>query len=297
MRIPAALELLRPGQWLKNLLVFAGLAFALADRNQSFDMLPAVLDAACAVVAFCLASGAVYAFNDAADAAADRIHPEKRRRPVASGRISPRAARMEALAGFALALALAGGSAGAGLLASVAFYAALQVFYTGGLKKIPWVEIAVLAFGFPLRVKAGAIAAGVPVTPWIGLCTFSAALLVAAGKRRAELLALGADAPLHRAVLKHYSERALGVAVAVLAGVAFACYAAWTLLPATAAKFGVDSGRLLLTGVPVAMGLLRYLQIVLLRGGGGRPERIFSRDPGMLGSLALWAVSWIAVLS
>ena len=296
MQIPAALELLRPGQWLKNLLVFAGLAFAIADRNQSFAPWPAVWKAAGAVVAFCLASGAVYAFNDAADAAADRIHPEKRLRPVASGRISPAAARAEALLVLLLSLALASVAGGSGLTGCVVLYAALQVLYTMGLKRIPWIEIAVLAFGFPLRVKAGAMAAGVPVTPWIGLCTFSAALLVAAGKRRAEWLALGEAAPRHRAVLAHYSARALGLAAVTLASTTFACYAIWTLLPATAAKFNA-AAHLPLTTAPVALGLARYLQIALLRGGGGRPERLFSRDPGLLASFALWAVSWIAVLS
>ncbi|MBR1837460.1 MAG: UbiA prenyltransferase family protein [Kiritimatiellae bacterium] len=292
MKVTDAIELLRPGQWIKNLLVGAGFAFALADRGQEFDWRPSLASSLAATAVFCLLSGSVYAFNDARDAAADRVHPEKRRRPVASGRVSVREALGLGAASFAIAFALAC-AVGGGFALCAAAYAAMQLLYNLGLKRVPWLEIAILAAGFPLRVKAGAVAAGVPVTPWILACTMSAAALVAAGKRFAEM-DLGADAPRHRAVLSRYTLPGLRFAVNALAAATFAVYAAWSANPATIAKFG---GHVFTyTAFPVAAGIARYAWLVLRCGEGGRPERVFSRDLRLLAWIAVWAAAWVLVL-
>ena len=293
MSLPACIDALRPGQWMKNALVFAGGFFALADRNQSVAPGHAVARGAAAFAVFCLVSGAVYLMNDVHDAEADALHPEKRRRPVASGRLSKRAALAEAAAVLAAGLA-ASPALGAEFAAATAAYFALQVAYTFALKRVPLADTACIAAGFSLRVAAGAFAAGAAVYPWILACTFLLALFLALGKRRAELAELGpAEAPRHRAVLARYTVRGLDRACSAAAVAAVAAYAAWTVAPSTMAKFGTPF--LAATVVPVAFGVSRYLRIVLRGEGGGRPEKTLLRSPSLVLSLLAWLASCAAV--
>lgn len=293
MKIPVAIDALRPGQWIKNSLVFASGFFALADRNQSVAAGPAAVRSAAAFALFCLVSGAVYLMNDVHDAEADAMHPEKRRRPVASGRLSRRAASAEAAALLALSLAAAT-ALGAGFAAALAAYFALQAAYTFALKRVPLADTACIAAGFSLRVAAGAFASGAAVYPWILACTFVLALFLALGKRRAELFSLGPEAAArHRAVLARYSLRALDRACTVSAAAAVAAYAVWTMAPSTRAKFGTS--LLAATVLPVAFGVSRYLRIVLRGEGGGRPEKTFRESPALVLSVLSWLLSCGAV--
>lgn len=293
MKLPAAIDALRPGQWVKNSLVFAGPFFAFADRNQDVPAMRAGTAAAAAFALFCTVSGAVYILNDVHDAEADRMHPEKRNRPVASGRLGKRAALAEAsaLAVFSLAASFAAGPLFA---ACVAGYFALQLAYTFVLKRVPVADTACIAAGFSIRVAAGAFASGVAVYPWILACTFVLAMFLALGKRRAELFVLGPEgAAKHRAVLAKYSLRGLDAACAAAAAVSVASYAAWTLAPSTTAKFGT---RGLAATVPiVAFAVARYLGLVLSGKGGARPEKTFLRSPVLLSCIVLWLAACAAV--
>jgi len=293
MPIPACIDALRPGQWVKNSLVFAGGFFALADRNQSVSAGHAAARGAAAFAVFCLVSGAVYLMNDVHDAEADALHPEKRRRPVASGRLPKRAALAEAALALALGFAAAP-ALGAGFAAAAAAYFALQVAYTFALKRVPLADAACIAAGFSLRVAAGAFAAGAAVYPWILACAFLLALFIALGKRRAELAELGPDeAPRHRAVLARYTVRGLDRACTAVAAAAVAAYAVWTVAPSTTAKFGTSG--LAATVLPVAFGVVRYLRVVLRGEGGGRPEKTFLRTPALLAAVLVWLASCVAV--
>lgn len=293
MKLPPAINVLRPGQWIKNALVLAGFFFAMADRFQNATMSASLVRTLVATACFCLLSGSIYVFNDLHDVEADRIHPEKKKRPIASGRLSPRTALVE---GFALsALSLAGCflvSPWLGLCA--ALYLLLQVLYTRWLKTIVVVDVLALAAGFVLRVWAGTLAADVHLSPWILVCTFAAAWFLGNGKRRSEKATLGESASRHRPVLARYSLQGLSFTCMVGATVTFACYLAWTLVPEVTSKFGT---RLLwVTSIPVFLGLFRYLWLVLMRDEGGRPERLFMRDALLILSAVAYLATTIWVL-
>ena len=294
MRLPAAIDALRPGQWVKNLLVFAGLVFALPDRNQGVDPVAAGLRTLAAAALFAVVSGAVYLLNDVHDAPRDRLHPEKRRRPVASGRISPRAALAECTLLIAAAAALAP-RLGRTFALVLGGYLALQLAYTFALKRVPVVDAFCVAGGFALRVWAGVAAAGVALAPDILICTFFGATFLAICKRVSELAELGSleAAVAHRPVLLHYAPpftRALSILCS--AGATFAAYAAWALSPYTAAKFGTRGMALTLPFV--LFGLARYVRLTV-RGKCGRPERVFTRDLPLLADLVLYAAVCAAV--
>jgi len=286
-RAAAFVHLLRPRQWVKNAFVLVGLVFGHAYRD------PAMLAAAVAATgAFCLASGAVYAFNDARDAAQDRDHPEKRSRPVARGAVTqPEAAGFAALTA-ALALALAAW-AGWKVAAIVAAYLVLNVAYTLGLKRVPVIDVVVIAAGFMLRLLAGTAGIGIEPSNWLLACGFLLTLFLGFAKRRAEISTLAEDAAQHRAVLEDYTAGFLDKAVAICAAAMVCAYAAYTLSAETALLHG--TGKLILTLPWVLLGTLRYLYRLRYRGGGGDPAEELLRDPLLAASVAGWGatVLWV----
>ena len=289
-RLPPALAALRPGQLAKNALVPAGALFALADRTQpDVDPARALLRALAAAAVFAVASGAVYLLNDAHDAERDRLHPDKRGRPVASGALSRGAAfaGSAVLAAAALLCALPLGRAFAAVLGG---YLALQAAYTFALKRVPALDVCCIAAGFALRVRGGIAAAGVECTDAILACTFCGALFLALGKRNAERLAFDTPeaAAAHRSVLRFYPRPLLAGAIALAALATLAAYAGWAFSPGAAARFGARAPAL--TALPVAFGLARYAWLVLRRGEGGRPERTLLRDRPLLACIVLYLV-------
>jgi 4-hydroxybenzoate polyprenyltransferase len=286
-RARAFLQLLRPRQWVKNAFVLVGLVFGHAYRDQA--MIAAAL---AATAAFCLASGAVYAFNDARDAVQDRDHPDKRRRPVARGAVTPaEAAGLSAIAA-ALALALAAWT-GWKVAAIVAAYLALSAGYTLGLKRVPVLDVVAIAAGFMLRLLAGTAGIGIAPSNWLLACGFLLTLFLGFAKRRAEIGRLAEDAAQHRAVLEDYTVGFLDKAIAVCAAAMVAAYAAYTLAADTALLHG--TGRLILTLPWVLLGTLRYLYRLRFRGGGGDPAEELLRDPLLAASVAGWGatVLWL----
>ncbi len=211
----AALVAMRPRQWTKNLLLFAGIIFA-AQLGDPSRWAAAVT----AFVAYCAASSAAYLVNDVRDAESDRLHPVKRARPMARGELSPRAAL--ALAG-ALALAAFAliGALGPLSLACLAAFVALQAAYSLGLKTFELVDVLAIAGLFVLRASAGAIAVDVRISEWLLLCTFLLALFVALGKRRAEL---GLDGVHARPALDGYSAALVDQLLGIVAAATIAAY-------------------------------------------------------------------------
>ena len=283
-RTLAFLELLRPHQWVKNAFVLVGLVFGHAWRD------PVTVNAAlCATFAFCLASGAVYAFNDARDAPQDRNHPDKRNRPVARGAVSLAEAKLLSVLAAAASLALAA-LVGWKVAAIVAAYLAISAAYTLGLKHVPVLDVVIIAAGFMLRLLAGTLGVGIAPSNWLLACGFLLTLFLGFGKRRAEIGRLAEDAGLHRAVLEDYSAVFLDRAIMFCAAGMTLAYAAYTLSTDTAQLHG--TGRLVLTLPWVALGTLRYLFRLRLRGGGGDPAEELLRDP----ILAAAAVGWIVTV-
>ena len=292
--LAALVRSLRPYQWVKNGLVFAGVLFAgrLTDAA-------AVGRALEGFVAFSLLSGAVYLLNDLGDLEADRLHPRKRLRPLASGALGPGAAR----AGLALVLALAALLAlhlGVRFAATAAAYLALNVAYSLGLKHVVLVDVLAIAVGFVLRAIAGVallvpIAPDVELSPWLLVCTFFLALFLACGKRRQELLQQDlAQVPGRRRVLLAYNAPFLDTLVTVSAATTLVAYAIYTIWPATVAKF--HSAGLLWTVPFVTYGVFRYLWLTRVQDEGEDPSRVMVTDRPLLAAIVLWAVVVAIVL-
>ena len=286
-RFVAWLELLRPRQWVKNGFVLAGLLFGHAWKEP--DLLAAAL---AATAAFCLGSGAVYAFNDCRDAARDREHPDKRSRPVARGAVTLQEGYLIAAACAAAGLALAAwaGTAAAVILGA---YLALNLAYTLGLKKVPVLDVFLIASGFMLRLLAGTTGIGIGPSKWLLACGFLLTLFLGFAKRRTELVQLEGDAGQHRQVLESYTISFLDRAVLACAAGMVASYAAYTLSSDTAELQG--TGDLVLTLPWVLLGTFRYLYRLHYRGGGGDPSEELLRDPLLALSVAGWleTVLWL----
>jgi 4-hydroxybenzoate polyprenyltransferase len=289
-RLSILLRLLRVNQWTKNGVVFAAFFFALGDLNQDLS-LGLLWKVALAALAFALVSSAVYILNDLRDAPKDRLHPVKRRRPIASGEVPVPAALAVSAA------VLAAGLWGAWWIAPrlfgvVAAYFAMQLAYTFGLKAVSLVDVMIIAAGFVLRAIAGAEAIAVPISPWLLVCTFFLALFLALCKRRHEKLAL--DGQGTRAALEGYDAKLLDLLVAVSAGATIVVYSIYTLWPDTVAKFGTN--RLAATIPFVVFGVFRYLDLAYRREQGERPERVLLTDLPLLADIALFGATVLAAL-
>jgi 4-hydroxybenzoate polyprenyltransferase len=268
---------MRPTQWVKNGLLFAGLIFG----AKLFDVW-ALKHALVAFVTFCLLCSGFYLINDVRDAHADRLHPLKRFRPIASGALSAVQGLQIGIAAVLIALAVSLWVGRDFFLVTVA-YAALMVAYNVGLKDFVIVDVMVIAFGFVLRAIAGAIAVDVSISSWLLICTALLALVVGFGKRRHELITL-AEPALHRPNLDQYSTPLLDQLVAVTAGGTLLAYAMYTVdgdsVPA--------DRRMMLTIPLVAYAIFRYLFLVYQRGHGGSPETTLLTDRLLLATGAAW---------
>ncbi|MBM4342290.1 MAG: decaprenyl-phosphate phosphoribosyltransferase [Deltaproteobacteria bacterium] len=285
------LRAMRPHQWVKNTFVLAPLLFAgpqLLDRGAFGSEV--VVRVAIATLAFCLGSSATYLLNDLHDVGADRAHPVKRLRPIASGELSMAQARAAFAAMLVAALALAF-VVGPRVAAIQAGYFAMNLAYSKGLKRVAYLDAVVISCGFLLRALAGGEAAQVHLSGWLIACTVLLALFLALGKRKHELMTSDAE---HRAALEFYRIEHLNFALGVLAALAAGAYALYTRDPATIARFGTD--RLLFT-LPFALfGLWRYYQLLDDHGTAHSPTERMLRDPIFLGNGILGAVAVLAVI-
>jgi 4-hydroxybenzoate polyprenyltransferase len=277
-------QLVRPHHWVKNGFVLAGLLFGHAWHDPAL-----VVAALAATAAFCLVSSAVYAFNDALDAARDREHPEKNSRPVARGAISVAAAHAIAALLAVAGLALAAWT-GWRVAALAGAYLALNAAYSLGLKHVPVVDVFIIAAGFMLRLLAGTWGIGIQPSRWLLACGFLLTLFLGFAKRRAELERLAGDAGQHRAVLESYTLAFLDRAIFVCVIGMVVSYALYTVAEQTVALHGTES--LIWTLPWVLLGSFRYLFRLHYRGGGGDPTLELLRDP----LIAAAALGWVATV-
>ncbi len=272
------LAALRPRQWIKNLLVFAGIIFAgeLRDPHR-------LLEASAAFVVYCAASSAAYLLNDVRDAEHDRLHPIKRHRPVASGLVTPRAALAAAVilavAAFALAAVL-----GRWSVVVLCAFIALQLAYSLGLKHVVLIDVMAIAGLFVVRAVAGAVAVHVPISPWLLLCTGTLALFLALAKRRGELVLVGAERTPGRPVLEGYSLALVDQLVTIVAASTVIAYALYT--------FTARSGDRMMATIPfVLFGVFRYLLLIHREDAGEEPDHVLLSDRPILICVALWALA------
>jgi 4-hydroxybenzoate polyprenyltransferase len=244
-----------------------------------------------AFVAFCLLSSAGYIWNDLRDVSADRLHPTKRRRPIAAGLVPPWLAATLALAlgaaGLLLALAL-----GTSFLLVASLYMLLTASYSIWLKHLVLIDIFGISAGFVLRAVGGAVVIGVPVSPWLYVCTVLVSLFLGLGKRRNELEVLEAGAAGHRRNLEQYSLELVDQLILIVASVTIMAYSLYTF---SAENLPRDHSMMLT--IPLVMyGLFRYLYLVRVKGQGGAPEDLLLMDPGMLGTAVAWVLVTVIVL-
>ncbi len=288
MVVVEILKSLRPKQWIKNLFIFAALLF-----SQNLFNRPLLILTVEAFVAFCLASSAHYIFNDLRDIEEDRLHPVKRNRPLASGRLKKAPAVAALLVIGAAGIALAA-SINTPFLLMVLGYLALQTLYSMWLKHVVILDIFVVAAGFLIRVVAGGLAIRVEISSWLLICTILLSLFLAMGKRRHELVLLNKDATSHRPILKEYNVYLLDQMISVVTASTLVAYCLYTISEETVAKFGT---RNLIFTVPfVLYGIFRYLYLIHQKAEGGTPEALIVQDKPLLIDIFLWIVAAALIL-
>lgn len=277
----ALLVSLRPAQWTKNLILFAGLIFGEKLLDPA-----AVLTSSLAFVVFCALSGVVYLVNDVRDLEADRLHPTKSRRPVAAGELSPTAAISAAALLTVGALVLAWWLEPSFFAIALAYVSLLTV-YSVSLKHLVILDVLTIAAGFVLRAAAGAAVLTVAISHWLLVVTLLGALFLALGKRRGEIATLADGGTTHRPILADYSTALLDQMITIVAAATLVSYAFYTISPETVTKFGTD--RLLFTLPFPLYGLFRYLFLIHQRDGGANPSETLLSDRPIFVCVPLWA--------
>ncbi|MCX7796906.1 MAG: decaprenyl-phosphate phosphoribosyltransferase [bacterium] len=279
---------LRPKQWIKNLLVFAGLVF-----SQNLFNLEAFLTTICAFFIFCLVSGSIYILNDIVDLPFDRANPLKAKRPLASGKLKITHAKLAVfiLAPIALLFAYL---LDYQFLLVVLLYIILQVFYSFYLKNIPIIDILVIALGSILRVIGGAIVINVTISSWLLICTILLALLLALSKRRYELVVFDEEARNKRNVLGEYNTYLLDQMISVVTSSVLIAYSLYTMSEETVERFGTRS--LIFTVPFVLYGLFRFLYLIYRKDLGDSPEGLLLLDKPLLIDVSLWILTVLILI-
>lgn len=301
------LKLVRPRQWIKNLALFTAIIFG----GQLFDV-DALSNVVVGFIAFTFLSSATYIFNDILDAQKDKLHPFKKNRPIASGKIS----MGEAVVLFSLALFLSYiliASIGGLFLIISLLYLGLQVSYSLIFKNVAVFDIMFIATGYILRVLAGEVISGYHISVWLLLTTISLSLFLAVGKRRSELTLLknfnSAKLEEVRKSLSHYSENLLDAFSTMFATSTFVLYSMFTFLEnPSGVKINLDllmpdflpsylqRKWLMITIFPVIYGLMRYMQDIYEKSEGESPERVLWSDKSLLSAVILWVLLVVFVI-
>jgi len=286
--IKALIATMRPRQWLKNTIIFAALVF---DRQLSIENWPAVLRTFLGFVIFCLLSGVVYIINDIADLEADKQHPIKKNRPLASGKLSVNVARGFAIITLLIIIPLS-------FLLSPAFgivavsYLVLNLAYSSWIKNIPLLDVFAIALGFVLRILAGVTLIEVArFSPWLYVVTTLGALYIGFGKRRAELALLADRANSHRKVLDGYTLPLLDQLITIVSGTTIIAYSLYTF----SAPNMPDNHTMMLTIPFVMYGIFRYLYLIQVKHRGGAPEEVLFSDHPLQITIILWGIAVLAI--
>jgi len=290
----------RPVHWTKNLALFAALIFSGSLFSEVLFVKILI-----AFVSFCFATSATYIFNDILDAKLDRLHPIKKYRPIAAKKLLPQIAFMVVILLVILSLSIASWL-NTPFLVAVASYLLLQAIYSLGLKNLAIIDILIIAFGFVIRIYAGALVIDAHLSVWFLLCVISVALFLASGKRRAELGIITASKGITRKSLSKYSETLIDSYVTMFANAAWMSWALFTFFESPSASIPVwiflaeisrttAISKLLMLTIPVAIfGIMRYLALIF-EDRSEAPEKLLLTDKALVTSVLLWAglVVWI----
>ena len=286
--LKALIKTMRPRQWTKNLIIFAALVF---DRQLGLEHWNATLRTLAGFVIFCLLSGLVYIINDIADIEADRIHPEKRKRPIAAGQLPVKVAIIAGTTIFLVVMPVSFWlSFWFGVVALV--FLLENLAYSKWLKHVPLIDVLMIALGFVLRVAAGVTLIQVArFSPWLYVVTTLGALYIGFGKRRAELALLADDANSHRRVLEGYTIPLLDQYITIVSATTIIAYSLYTFsainLP--------DNHAMMLTIPFVIYGVFRYLWLIQVKQIGGAPEDVLLEDRPLQATIILWGLTILLI--
>jgi len=282
MKIVQLFSSLRPSQWTKNLIIFAGLIFSENLLNPTLFIYSFF-----AFILFCFISGAVYIINDIIDKEQDRLHPAKSQRPIAAGKVKTGEALFFSLIIIVIAIPMSFYlEFRFGITASI--YLAVMILYSLGLKRIIILDIMIISLGFVIRAIAGALVIKVTISSWLLICTTFLALFLALGKRRHELALLAENASHHRKQLANLTPHLLDQMISIATAGAIISYSLYTMSEETVSKFGP---HLIYTLPFVLYGILRYLYLIYKEGLGGNPSLILIKDKPLLINVALWIIT------
>lgn len=287
-QVKALIMAMRPRQWIKNTIIFAALVF---DRQLTPNNWPAVMRTLAGFIIFCLLSGIVYIINDLADVEADRQHPEKRTRPIASGRLPVRTARGFAIGALILICPVSVWLSPAFAIVALSYFL-LNLAYSKWIKHIALLDVFSIALGFVLRVVAGATLIYVTrFSPWLYVVTTLGALYIGFGKRRSELALLADGANAHRKVLDGYTIPLLDQLITIVSATTIIAYSLYTF----SAPNLPDNHIMMLTIPFVMYGVFRYLYLIQVTHSGGAPEEVLFSDRPLQITILLWGLSVLAI--
>jgi len=287
-QLQALIIAIRPYQWVKNILVFAGLVFSLSVLNWTKVSLTVG-----AFLVFCAISSSIYLLNDLRDINEDRKHPFKKNRPLPSGKLNLNLARITMIILMILAF---GFSYYINSIFTIIIltYCILNIGYSMGLKKVVILDVMIVSIGFLLRAVAGAIVIQVEVSHWLFLCSILLALLITFGKRRHEIYLLNTNAGDHRKSLKEYSLPFLDVMMTISGACCIIAYALYTMSDETITRFGTD--WLLYTTPFVMFGIFRYFYLIQIKSQGGDPTKMLLKDVPTIINGVLWIATIFTVI-
>lgn len=284
MDVKAIFQLMRPKQWIKNFFVFAAIIFS----GKIFDKNILYLNIVTFVL-FCLTSSSVYVLNDIVDIDKDRCHPDKKKRPLPSGRVSLKAAIILDIIIVLCVTYFSYRMLSIKILGILAIYMIINIFYSFKLKNVVIIDVMIITFGFVLRVESGSLATGVQVSPWLFLCTILLALFLALNKRRSEIVTLKDRSGSHRKILEEYSVEMLDKMLIIVTPSILMAYCLYT--------FSSVQSRTMIFTIPfVLYGIFRYEYLVDKKNVGGKPEDVFGKDIPFLINIILWVISVLTII-
>lgn len=276
-------KLMRPKQWIKNFFVFAAMIFSGKFTNTHILIMNIFV-----FIMFCLISSCVYILNDLVDVNKDREHPQKKNRPIASGKVTKLQAILMEVILFSI-VSIISYRISLKLLAVFLVYFLINILYSLKLKNIVIIDVMIITFGFVLRVESGSISTNVQLSPWMILCTILISLFMALNKRKSEIITLKDKSGAHRKILDEYSVVLIDNMLTIVTPSILIAYCLYT--------FSSIQSRTMMVTIPfVLYGIFRYQYLMLKNNIGGKPEDVFQKDLPFLINVVLWAVVVICII-
>ncbi|WP_125153714.1 decaprenyl-phosphate phosphoribosyltransferase [Clostridium rectalis] len=282
MDLKSTIQLMRPKQWIKNGFVFAAIVF-----SGKFVETSLLLIAIKTFILFCLTSSTIYILNDLVDIEKDKLHPEKKNRPLPSGKVSKSTAIVLDIILLISVIYFSIGNMK--LFAIFMTYIIVNIAYSFKLKNVVIVDVMIITFGFILRVQSGSIAIGITISPWLILCTTLLSLFLALNKRKSELITLNSKSGKHRKILEEYSIELLDNMLTIVTPSILIAYCLYTFS-------SIQSNTMMFTIPFVLYGIFRYQYLMIKQNIGGKPEDIFTKDIPFLVNIVLWIISIIVII-